>query len=160
MFNFFKRFASMGRDGSPRGLALLALGRRRYADAERQFGEILDAGAPAAERPLLYNKRGVARMHLGRRDDAFADFCAALDVLPTYAPALTNVGNLLLEDGVFDDAIAYYQSAIRSDDNHAAAHQNLGIAYRRMGRIADAVREFRRAQRIETGVLGMRRRAR
>ncbi len=160
MFNFFKRFASTGRDLTPRGLALQALARGRYVEAERQFGDLLAGAPPVDDLPLLYNKRGVARMHLGRRDDAFADFSAALELVPSYAPALTNVGNLLLEDGVLDDAIAYYQSAIRSDEDHAAAHQNLGVAYRRMGRIGDAVRELRKAQRIETRMFGLRRRMR
>lgn len=158
MFNFFKRFASTGRDLTPRGLALQALARGRYAEAEEQFGALLAADPPVEDLPLLHNKRGVARVHLGRRDDAFADFSAALDLAPSYAPALTNVGNLLLEDGVLDDAIAYYQAAIRSDEDHAAAHQNLGVAYRRMGRIGDAVRELRKAQRIETRMFGPRRR--
>jgi tetratricopeptide (TPR) repeat protein len=158
MFNFFRRFASTGRELTPRGLALQALARGRYAEAEQQLGALLDADPPAEDLPLLYNKRGVARMHLKRRDDAFADFCAALDLAASYAPALTNVGNLLLEDGALDDAIAYYQAAIRSDEDHAAAHQNLGVAYRRMGRIGDAVRELRKAQRIETRVFGPRRR--
>lgn len=157
MFNFFKRFASTGSDLTPRGLALQALARGRYADAEEQFGVLLAGDPPAADVPLFYNKRGVARIHLGRREDAFADFSAALAVAPSYAPALTNVGNLLLEDGKLEDAIAHYQSAIRSDEDHAAAHQNLGIAYRRQGRIADAVREFRRAQRIEMRMFAWRR---
>jgi tetratricopeptide (TPR) repeat protein len=63
-------------------------------------------------------------------------------------PAIVNVGNLLLEDGVIDDAIEHYQAALRIDDTYAPAHLNLGIAYRRLGRRADAVREFRRANRF------------
>lgn len=160
MFNFFKRFASTGRNLTPRGLALQSLARGRYAEAEEQLGALLAADPPAEDLPLLRNKRGVARVHLGRRDDAFADFSAALEISPSYAPALTNIGNLLLEDGVLEDAVAYYQAAIRSDEGHAAAHQNLGVAYRRMGRIGDAVRELRKAQRIETNMFGLRRRAR
>lgn len=149
MFPFMRRFAWLGRDRSPRALALRALDRGHYDDAERRLSELLELGAPPAELALLHNKRGVARTYLQRRDDARADFEAALAALPRFAPALTNVGNLLLEDGEYSAAIAQYERAIRADDTYAVAHFNLGIAYKKLGRFDEGVRELRRAQRLE-----------
>ena len=62
---------------------------------------------------------------------------------------MVNLGNLLLEAGHLEDAIDYYQAALRVDDRSAGAHRNLGIACKRAGRHADAVRHLRAAVRYE-----------
>lgn len=130
-----------------RGLAALDAGHLEQAVAA--FGESLAAEPPPARRTEAHNKRGVALVALGRRDEALADFCAALDYDERCAPALVNLGNLLLEAGHLHDAIDYYEAALRIDDASAGAHRNLGIAYKRAGRHADAVRHLRAAVRHE-----------
>lgn len=130
--------------------ALKALRRRDYAGAEVALSAWLEAeslGAP--ERAFLLNKRGVARIGMQRREQAVEDFDAALKAQPAYAPALTNLGNLLFEAGDVQGAIARYERAIASDSEYAVAHLNLGAAYKRAGRIADAVRALRQAERLE-----------
>lgn len=110
-----------------------------------------DAGAQ------ICNKRGVAYMRLGRREDALRDFTEALRLKPRFAPALANIGNLLLEEDAVDDAIAHYEAAIRADEHYPVAHLNLAVAYRKIGRRADAVRELRLAHRLEGRKLFRRR---
>ena len=70
------------------------------------------------------------------------------------APALVNIGNLLLEDGHVLDAVDHYESALRIDDGYAPAHGNLGVAFRRLGRGVESIRALKRAAR-----LSMRRRS-
>ena len=101
------------------------------------------------EAAFLLNKRGVARIGLKERDLAQADFEAALERVPRYAPALANLGNLLFEQGDVDGAIARYEAAIAADEEYAVAHHNLGVAYKRAGRMGEAVRSMRRAMRLE-----------
>lgn len=113
------------------------------------FTLLLDAAHSANERARIANKRGVAFVRLGRRAEALADFAAAIDCVPRFAPALVNIGNLLLEDGVLDEAIVHYEAAIRADESYAVAHLNLAVAYRKIGRRSDAVRELRLAHRLE-----------
>jgi len=60
-----------------------------------------------------------------------------------------NAGNLELEDGCADAAIARFEAAIRIDPDYPEAHHNLGVALRRVGRRRDAVRELRRATVLE-----------
>jgi lipoprotein NlpI len=140
VFRDERRFAS----------ALGALDRRDYSGAETAISELLEQEElRLEERAFLLNKRGVARIGLGERDLARADFMAALEVRSSYPPALTNLGNLLLEAGDLTAAIAQYQSAIAGDRDYAVAHLNLGVAYKRAGRIAEAVRSLRQAQRLE-----------
>jgi tetratricopeptide (TPR) repeat protein len=138
------------RDDGQFAFALRALRGRDFTRAEAAFSAFLaEAGRSAHERSFLLNKRGVARIGLERKEQARADFSEALHVRPHYAPALTNLGNLLLEEGKLEAAIASYERAIGSDRDYAIAYLNLGVAYKRAGRLDEAVRALRHAQRLE-----------
>jgi tetratricopeptide (TPR) repeat protein len=150
------------RDDKPFACALDALERGDFADADAAISALLDAqGLALDDRAFLLNKRGVARIRLERREAAHADFEAALQIKPRFAPALTNLGNLALEAGDVEAAIARYRRAVDSDPEYAIAYLNLSVAYKRSGRIADGVRALRQAQRIEQrAIAGSWRRAR
>ena len=139
----------MFRDEGRFACALRALDRGEFADADAAFSELLARDWSAGERAFLINKRGVARIGLDLRDLARADFEEALRLTPSHAPALTNLGNLMLEEGDVDGAIARYERAIAADAQYPVAHWNLSVAYKRTGRRADAVRELRLATRLE-----------
>lgn len=140
----------MIRDDGPFACALRALRRGDFSSADAEFSSLLAAQHLSSnERAFLLNKRGVARMGLERPELARADFEAALEIKPFFAPAIANLGNLLLEAGDLDGAIAAYERAIACDSDYAVAYLNLGVAYKRSGRIADGVRALRQAQRLE-----------
>ncbi|MBC5803052.1 MAG: hypothetical protein GIX03_08665 [Candidatus Eremiobacteraeota bacterium] len=95
------------------------------------------------------NKRGVALVALGRRAAALEAFCDALGFDERHAPALTNIGNLLLEDGLPNDAIDYFRAALVAQPLYGIAHRNLAVALKRLGRRREAVRALRTAARLE-----------
>jgi lipoprotein NlpI len=138
------------RDEGPFACALRALQRGDFSSAETEFTSLLAAPQLASnDRVFLLNKRGVARIGLQLREQARADFEAALELNPLFAPAIANLGNLLLEAGDLDGAIDAYERAITCDGDYAVAYFNLGVAYKRRGRVADGVRALRQAQRLE-----------
>jgi len=65
------------------------------------------------------------------------------------AAAITTIGNLLLEDGALDEAIAHYEYALLIDAEYAPAYHNLGVALHRSGRRVESVRMLRKATRLE-----------
>ncbi len=134
---------------TPLAAGVTALERGLFAEALAHFGVALSAAQTGGQRALVHNKCALAHLGRGDREAAVDALCAALLADDRCVPALVNVGNLLLEDGCVDDAVAHYEAALRIDDAYAAAHLNLGIAFKRSGRKADAVREFRRADRLE-----------
>jgi tetratricopeptide (TPR) repeat protein len=153
--SFFARLFGSRLPPSPRTpfeAGVAALDQQRFDEASAHFAAALEAAATGAQRALVHNKRALISLQRGDRAAAIAAFVAALDADERCVPAIVNVGNLLLEDGVLDDAVAHYESALRLDEAYAPGHHNLGIAYKRLGRRADAVREFRRADRIEAGL--------
>ncbi|HEY6449235.1 MAG TPA: tetratricopeptide repeat protein [Candidatus Cybelea sp.] len=143
----------MFRDDERFACALRALDRRDFTGADAAFAELLAKERLAEEeRAFLLNKRGVARMGLKLPELARADFEASLKAHPGYPPALTNLGNMLLEEGRLEAAIANYETAIAADPDYAIAYLNLGVACKRAGRFGEAVRALRHAQRLERRV--------
>lgn len=123
MFHFLRRFAFKSREEPP-------------SDAEPS-----DAST--------FNKRGVRRLYAGRREEARADFEAALALDERHAPALMNLGNLAFDANRLDEAVRFYEAAIEADPEYALVHANLSSAYKKLGRYGDAVRAIRQAQRLE-----------
>jgi tetratricopeptide (TPR) repeat protein len=134
---------------TPYELALRDLASGAYAEALRRLDALLeDETLGSQDRAARLNKRGVALVSLHRRDEARRAFEQALAAAPRHAPALVNIGNLHLESGELDLAVDRYRAAIIADDRYAPAHHNLAVAYKRMGRTADSVRELRRAGKL------------
>jgi len=56
-----------------------------------------------------------------------------------------------------EEALAAYRRAVEADPDYWIAHQNLGALYREMGRVTDAVGEFKKATRLSVRSGGTRR---
>jgi protein O-mannosyl-transferase len=63
--------------------------------------------------------------------------------------AQINLGNTLLDSGRVDEAIAYYQQALRIKSDSATAHYNLGSALAGSGRADEAVAHYQQALAIK-----------
>lgn len=126
-----------------------ALERRHFDEALAAFAIALGDASTARERALIENKRALALLGRGERAAAIEALTTALAADERCVAAIVNVGNLLLEDGSVDDALAHYAAALVIDDAYAPAHFNLGVAYKRLGRHGEAVRELRRAHRLK-----------
>ena len=117
---------------------------RREFDAARAELAALQGDYFSAERATLQGTMAVLE---GDSQSAMALFDAALARDSQHVRALTNRGNVKLEAGDVDGAIADYEAALRVDENFSNAHHNLGVAYRRQGKISKSVTALRRAQR-------------
>lgn len=117
------------------------------ARAERLANLALDRGdMPSSGRLHVLLNRGLALDQLGKRDAALADFTAALSdpALPgaARARALFDRGVVHDERADPDKAIADYTAALRHEPHFAAALNNRGNAYRRLGRLRAARRDY------------------
>lgn len=117
---------------------------RREPEAARAALAEMRSEAFAAEREILLGTLAVLE---GDEAAGIAHFEAGLARDPNHVRGLTNRGNVKLEAGDVDGAIADYERAIRVDEGFANAHHNLGVAYRRKGQIGKSVAALRRAQR-------------
>src|SRR5437588_8307000 len=69
----------------------------------------------------------------------------ALELDAHHADAHVNLGRLLHEQGLVEEAERHYRSALRESPEHATAAFNLGIALEDLGRPADAIDAYRTA---------------
>ena len=130
-----------------RGAYLLERGR--LAAAEAAFAQALADAATPAETAAARNKRAIVAIRRGERELAVAELVCALEADPRGVAAIVTVGNLLLEDGDVDEAVAHYEYALLIDPDYGPAYHNLGVALHRRGRKSEAVRMLRKATRLE-----------
>jgi predicted O-linked N-acetylglucosamine transferase (SPINDLY family) len=78
-----------------------------------------------------------------------AAYRSLLEQAPGNAIAHNNLGNILGETGLADEAIASYQKAIELVPDFAEAHANLGVAYGRQEKLEEALEEMQRAAALK-----------
>lgn len=95
----------------------------------------------------IATQRGTALIFDSDLDAAKGYFERALEYDPRHYRAITNLGNIALEQGHVDEAVEAYERALKLNDDFPNAYHNLGVAYRRQGKFSKSVRMLRRAQR-------------
>lgn len=128
--------------------AIDLLRAERIDDADAALGALL-ARWPA--QPDALHFLGVVRHAQGRSEEAAALIGQALEQIPEHAGAWNNLGNVLLNAGRIDAAVHAYErgvAAAGARPDAAPLLSNLGVVYRRQGRLADAEAACRRATEI------------
>ena len=115
-------------------------------EADEALAELDDLDDPYL-RAEVATQRGTALILQNESAAAREAFERAVEHDPRHYRAITNLGNLSLEEGDVDAAIEAYEKALAIDENFANAHHNLGVALRRKGQVGRSVRSLRRAQK-------------
>jgi hypothetical protein len=74
-------------------------------------------------------KRGVELQQAGKAAEAEVEFRKAIEASPSFSPAHTELGKLLLQTGKTDASVESFRTALKHDDSDFDAHLNLGIAF-------------------------------
>ncbi len=85
----------------------------------------------------------------GQFQQAEAIYRQILQVVPNHADALHLFGVVAHQQGNHDVAIEYIGRAIGLDGQRAAFHNNLGEAYRALGRLAETIACYERALQLK-----------
>jgi cytochrome c-type biogenesis protein CcmH/NrfG len=72
----------------------------------------------------------------------------SLALEPDRADWHSNLGNILQNQGRFEEAVVAYQRAIALEPQHANTYCNLGVLLRAEGKLADAEAAYRTAIRL------------
>ncbi len=101
-------------------------------------------GNPRAQYDFAVSLEGA-----GQIQPAVAHYQTAIQLNPTYAEALNNLGHALLKSGRASDSVAYLQRAIAITPTLAEAHSSLATALAQLGKHQEAEREFAQALRLK-----------
>jgi Flp pilus assembly protein TadD len=123
-------------------LALLALNRHDFAEAERLIKETIRL---EPRNPALLKNLGVLRNLQGRTDEADALFAEALKLDPSYTDAHRELSWMYSKQNRPDDALRELEIVANASPWDFAVHNDLGTLYLRFGRREEARRSFERA---------------
>jgi len=93
-----------------------------------------------------------AAFELGGREQyrrAQAAYERALAIRPNLLDAQIFLANLLVDTGKVEQAVPLLRDALKTNDNYAAAHWELGYAYRFAGMLNESVAECERARQLD-----------
>jgi Flp pilus assembly protein TadD len=85
----------------------------------------------------------------GRAIEAIAGYRQAIAVMPDFAKAHSNLGNLLFEQGRLEEAVTHLRRAIACAPQSAEPHNSLGNIMRRRGMMAGAAQFYAEAVALD-----------
>jgi tetratricopeptide (TPR) repeat protein len=100
-------------------------------------------------RTKIHYDRGFALFTLGRTGEAIAEYQQAIEVMPEYAAAHTELGAIYCGLGRLADAEAELEMAIEYDSDQAAAHAWLANVYDHEGRYREGLAEVEIALELD-----------
>ena len=114
-----------------------------------------DASATLTSTPdddRALNSRALARIRLGKNDEAYSDLAKAVALKPDNADYQANLGYVLWKLGKFEAAINAERAALKLDAKNTSAHYQLGRFLLRRGERKDlneAISELKRALELD-----------
>ena len=122
-------------------LGLALYNAARYQEAARAFEQQV---ALQPDSFIGFQQLGTVHHALGDTEKALENYRRSIAIRPSLG-AYSNIGAIHHARGEFDKAVEAYLQGIAIRPNVAAAHRNLGDAYRSMGRAAEARAAYRNA---------------
>ena len=124
-------------------LAYVQMQSWQFDEAEREYKRAIELNPNYATAHHWYS----AYLRIaGRLPEAMAEMKRAQQLDPLSSIINTNVGNLyFLLNGDLNAAIAEYKKVIELDPDFPRAHEDLGVAYLKLGRGHEAIAELQKA---------------
>jgi tetratricopeptide (TPR) repeat protein len=123
---------------------------------ERPFSlaaeELVTSRRYRADRAEDRTTLGFFLAQLGRREEAVAEYRAALRLSPRYTPAYVNLSDLHREAGQEAETERTLREGLAVVPDDATLHHALGLSLARSGRQGDAVQELERAAKLSADV--------
>lgn len=137
--------------GLAAGFSLGAATLFRNRDYRSELMLWSDTVRKVPENPRAHNNLAEAYLAEGEPVRAAAEFTAAVQVDPDYAPAQYNLGVTLLDSGHPQEAVRHLEIALAAPRHQAELQQYLGEACAQLGRRPAAIEHYREALRLAPG---------
>jgi len=127
-------------------LGMLFADQKRLDDAIAELQEVV-ARHPSEADARLKLANALSEKE-GRMNDAIREYEAAVRLGPN-PDAETELANLLIAQGRADEALPHYTHVAIIQPSSALAHYNLAVGMHRLGRLPEAIEQYREALRID-----------
>src|SRR5262249_25003002 len=132
-------------------LAIALLNVPDLAGAEREAKQAVAANPDSRQAHYV---AGLAARGLNQADDAKGEFRRVLGFDPGDVGANVNLGQLLLQERGFPEAIAAFRKALATDPHNGTALYNLGLALTRSGQAEEGQRVLEQFRVLREGGYG------
>jgi tetratricopeptide (TPR) repeat protein len=139
------------RPGFAKGWVNLARARRELGDPQEAIALCEKAIAVEDTSGDAWNVAGLSHLDLGEREAAIECFTNAIAVNAENPFALNNLGLSYIYEERFEEALLPLEEAARIAPGVAFIRNNLGVVYERLGRAADAARQYAAAMDTPSG---------
>ena len=134
-------------------LGLMSSGDGSLQEACDHFLAAIEAGE---KNPVVYTVLGRSLLKLGRINEAIVQMNQAVKLAPDDLQLIYFLASALLQDSQWAAAAAQFEQVLARMPGLAEAHNGLGVAYQRLGRIGEARAEFREAIRLRSDFMEAR----
>jgi tetratricopeptide (TPR) repeat protein len=127
----------------------LAIALLNVPDAEGALREAQAALNAGVDTPQVHFVLGLALRALGRGEESKAEFRKVLAVDADDVASQVNLGQLLLQEKSYPEAISAFRAALESEPHSATAAYNLGLALTRSGQAEEGARFLERFRALK-----------
>jgi tetratricopeptide (TPR) repeat protein len=147
-----------GHPDAARPLADIYVAQARWPDAERILDAVVEALALEGDAKELCRqsyRQGYVAEKLGNREKALACYRRAYELDATYLPALEGLGNLLVAEQQWDEALRIFTTVIvhhrdsLTDLEVVETHWQIGEIAQKLGQTERAANAFKKALEID-----------
>jgi len=138
---------------------LVAATRNRNEDYQSKFVMWQDAVSKRPDNPRAYLGVGVEwfqsatayrpNINLPELEQAGLNFREAVTLDPNYGEAWYNLGNVLFEQGKYEESADAYERSLAGGWSAAALNYNYGNALKLLGRLDEAIQQYRLAIQLD-----------
>ena len=100
-------------------------------------------------RHILFVNRGVIWSKREEHDKAISDYENAIKIVDNNWTAFNNIGHTLLNQGMFEESIKYFNRSIELDSERAFPYNNRGFAHSNLGNYEMAFADFKASYNID-----------
>jgi tetratricopeptide (TPR) repeat protein len=112
---------------------------RSYTEAIEYYSVAIAMDSNYSE---YYNERGNILLHLGRLEEARADYLRAIELSPPYFEVFTNLGQCHRRMGAMAYAIESYSRALDLEPDHLLALLGRAKAHEELGHVEAAIADY------------------
>lgn len=102
-----------------------------------------------SDQPLALHILGLITSRTDRKEEAVELLSTLVEINPLDSSALTNLGDVLVDVELFDEALISYRKSVEITSNSVDYSYRTGMTYRKMGRSNDAVDALRAALKLD-----------